>query len=276
MATPYDFEQIFKEYHNKIYRLALSITHNEKDAEDIVQNTFIKILRKIGQFENRSKLSTWIYKIAYNEALMVVRKKRRTLTLTDSMDYYADVVPSGLVINWPKIPDQELLDAEMMRRLEKVIRRLPIQYRMPLLLQRIEGESLKTTADILGLKLNSLKTRLHRAHLYIKNEMDAYRKDREPTQNATVPEDKLCPVITRFLYDYAEGMLASGKKNEFDRHVKECSPCRVFLAAYLKAIKITKALQCNDIPVDLREKIKTFVRCVRAGKDTETEKIFNT
>ncbi len=243
-----------------MYRLALGITRNEKDAEDIVQNTFVKILRKIGQFKNRSKLSTWIYKITYNEALMAIRKKRRQLTVADSLDYYTDVAPSGINIHWPKVPDRELLDAEVMHRVETAIQRLPIHYRMPLLLQRVEGESLKTTAEILGIKMNSLKTRLHRAHLYIKHEIDAYRKDTREPEMSAVPVDKKCPVITRFLYDYAEGMLAAQKKNDFDDHVRECPPCRTFLAAYLKAIKITKALQCGDVPVDLREKIKTFVR----------------
>ena len=259
MEPDYNFEQMFKEYHGKIYRLALSITRNEKDAEDILQNTFIKILRKIEQFKNRSKLSTWIYKVAYNEALTLIRKKRRQVNIIDSVDFYTDIIPSGMTVHWPKIPDQELLDAEMMARVEKVIRHLPIQYRMPLLLQRVEGESLKTTAEILGLKINSLKTRLHRAHLYIKNEMDAYRKDRQEDAAAIEIEDKQCPMITQFLYDYAEDALTAKKKNDFEAHIKECPPCRTFLAGYSRAIKVTKALQCNDIPADLREKIKTFV-----------------
>lgn len=63
-------EEIFREYKDKIYRLALSITHNDKDAEDILQNTYLKIIRNLRNFRNESRLSTWIYRIAYNEALM--------------------------------------------------------------------------------------------------------------------------------------------------------------------------------------------------------------
>lgn len=74
----YGLEDTFKKYKNKVYGLALSITHNEKDAEDILQNTFFKIIKNIKGFRGESSLSTWIYKIAYNETLMYLRKKKNT------------------------------------------------------------------------------------------------------------------------------------------------------------------------------------------------------
>jgi RNA polymerase sigma-70 factor (ECF subfamily) len=72
-----DTEEIFIKYKDKVYRLAISIVHNDKDAEDIVQNTFMKILKNLRYFRHQSNISTWIYRIAYNESLMYLRKKYR-------------------------------------------------------------------------------------------------------------------------------------------------------------------------------------------------------
>lgn len=141
-VTP-DIEGIFKKYKDKIYRLALSISHNEKDAEDILQNTFLRITKGISKFRSESNLSTWIYRIAYNEALMALRKRYRQFRVSSSL------------------------------------RQMPIKYRMPLLLHNIEEMPLKESAKILDLSLNSLKTRLHRSRLMLKSEISGYLKDKE-------------------------------------------------------------------------------------------------
>nr|HPL82859.1 sigma-70 family RNA polymerase sigma factor [Candidatus Omnitrophota bacterium] len=97
--------KVLEEYQNKIYHLALSISRNEKDAEDIVQNTFVKILRKLPTFSGRAKLSTWVYRVAYNESLMFLRKKRRIFNSSDAYLNYAKRLPAGLAVNWSKLQD---------------------------------------------------------------------------------------------------------------------------------------------------------------------------
>jgi len=256
MKNLYDFDELFKEFKNKIYRLALSISKNEKDAEDILQNTFLKIMQNIQNFKSRSQISTWIYKIAYNEALMLLRKKRRQLNIIDTLDYQPQSIPSGFAINWPEFPDKQLLNSEMKKRLDSAITNMPIKYRMPLLLQRVEGETLKTTAQILGLKINSLKTRLHRANMFVRTQMNEYFEDQKEN---TQKNDPTCNIVTDFVFDFAEGILSKSKAREFQGHINECSKCKEFLDSYLRAIHITKALKCNDLPVELQSKIKTFL-----------------
>lgn len=250
-----EIEDIFNRYKNRVYRLALSISKNEKDAEDILQNTFLKIAQNIKRFKFRSRLSTWIYKIAYNEALMTLRKKYRRFGLYDDRRYLEEV-PSGLFINWAKFPSEQLLDRELKERLEAAIRHMPIKYRMPLLLTNVEDFSLRDTANILGLKINSLKTRLHRARLIIKSEISDYFRD---VQEKEEKEDKRCGIYLGFIYHYAEGDLDEDRRSAFREHIKDCNGCNIFIGKYLQAIKITKALECNDIPEELKVKLETFL-----------------
>ncbi len=249
-------EEIFREYKSRIYRLGLSITRNTADAQDILQNTLIKVANSLKGFRGDSTLSTWIYKIAYNEALMLLRKRGRNARLSSYLFHQAKKIPSGLFINWPKAPDEILLDSELKNRLDSAIKHMPIQYRMPLFLHHIEDMPVKETAEILGLKLNSLKTRLHRAYLILRKEMSEYMKDREPEETEKVAK---CSILAKFVYDYERGVLGEKKRLSFDSHLSGCQSCRQFLDGYRKAIRLSSALQCQDIPPELQSKIKTFL-----------------
>lgn len=243
-----EISEIFAKYKNKVYRLALSITRNEKDAEDVLQNTFLKVIKNLAFFKKKSQISTWIYRIAYNEALMQLRKRRSGFRLSRAS--------KGLFVNWAKLPDQELLDREIKQRVDDSIRQLPIQYRMALLLDNVEGLSLKESARVLNLKINSLKTRLHRARMIVKKDISDYFKDRQIKEEK---QSRKCGSWTGFVYDYSIGGLGKGLRGAFRRHIGDCRGCKSFLSSYNKAIRITRALECRDIPDELKYKIETFL-----------------
>lgn len=257
MAGNFNIGEVFNEYKNRVYRLSLSITRNEKDAEDTMQNVFFKVLKNLKYFRNKSSLSTWIYKIAYNEALMSLRKRKSQFKLSTSLKLSRDKGTSGLFVNWSKLPDEELLEDELKERVDNAIRHMPIQYRLALLLDEVEGLPLKESAKILGLKINSLKTRLHRARLIIKSDMQDYFKDKQEEQEE--PASRRCGIWTGFVYNYAHGNLGKARGRAFKRHIKGCHSCNSFLNTYLKAVDITKALQCQDLPEELKERIESFV-----------------
>lgn len=257
MASRFNIETIFTEYKNKVYRLALSISRNEKDAEDIMQNTFFKIIKNLKYFRSKSRLSTWIYKITYNEALMHLRKRRSQFKLSSSLKLSRDKGTSGLFVNWSKLPDEQLLDDELKERVDNAIRKMPIQYRMALLLDEIEDLPLKDSAKILGLKINSLKTRLHRARLFIKSDISGYFRDQEEEQGEK--KQRRCGIWIGFVYNYAHGNLGKRKSKAFRGHIKDCPNCNSFLDTYLKAIDITRALQCQDLPDELKKRIEKFL-----------------
>lgn len=251
-----NIETIFNKYKNRVYRLALSITRNERDAEDITQNTFLKIMKNLQYFRHKALLSTWIYRIAFNESLMYLRKRASHFKISSYLSKPQAKLDSGLFVNWSKLPDEQLLDNEFKERMDNAIRFLPIKYRMPLLLENVERLPLKDNAKILGININSLKTRLHRSRLIIKSEIVDYFRDKEEKPEK---QDRKCAIWMGFIYNYAKGNLGKRKQNTFKKHIKDCLSCKSFLNTYTKAIRITKALECQDLPNELRNKIETFL-----------------
>ena len=250
------FNKVFSKYKNKVYWLALSITRNPADAEDVAQNAFLKIARGIGKFRRESQFFTWVYKITYNEALMFLRKRKSQLRLSRKLQDERDKATDGLFVNWAKLPDEKLLDEELKERINESVKNLPIKYRMPILLGYIESLPHKESARILGLKVNSLKTRLRRGQLQLRSDITQYFQD---TQRPKEKRDKRCSIWTDFIVNFADGKFPETKRRHFKQHITDCQNCNTFLDSYLKAIAITKALECRDIPFELKERIETFL-----------------
>ncbi|PIQ87827.1 MAG: hypothetical protein COV73_02030, partial [Candidatus Omnitrophica bacterium CG11_big_fil_rev_8_21_14_0_20_43_6] len=153
------------------------------------------------------------------------------------------------------LPDQELLSQELRSRIDAALKNIPIQYCMPLILHRLEGFSLAESSRVLGIKASTVKTRLHRAYLMIKEQLDGYFKDL-PEANFT--QESSCGIWTGFLFDYAREKLNANRKKSFSRHIRDCPRCSSFLDSYLKAIRLTGALDCRDLPFELKAKLKSF------------------
>ena len=262
-----DIEEIFRKYKNKIYWLAFGITKNESDAEDVLQNVILNVMQNIDRFRGEAALTTWIYRIAYNESLKSLKRKYRFVKVADYINKETQEIISGLFINWPTLPDESMVEDEMKSRINETIRRMPIKYRMPLLLHQMERMPLKDIAAVLGLNVNSLKTRLHRTYLLLKSQIEAYEKDKEgPAQT-----DDRCLAVKNFVYDYIEETMDGDNRVSFEAHIRDCVPCKSFMDTYSKAIRITKALECSDIPEELTQKIGEFI-AERASRTHERQK----
>lgn len=245
--------EIFKEYKNRIYWLIFKVLRNEADAKDAFQNTFIKILENLDNFKGKSKLSTWVYKIAYNEALMSLRRKYRQQHLASNFSAKKELLS---LVNFPKPPDEELLEGELKERIDYAVKSLPLKYRMPVSLHTFLELPVNDAASILNLNLNSFKTRLHRAYLMLADEVNNYFKDKAQTP---VPRKSCRPELS-FIYNYSAGSLNSKEQKVFKAHIADCKTCRLFLNTYKKAINMTKNLQCPDIPPELEERVKSFLK----------------
>ncbi|MGB9799155.1 MAG: RNA polymerase sigma factor [Thermanaerothrix sp.] len=175
-----EFARLVDAYSTPIYRLALKILGNPQDAEDVLQETFIKALSALPTFEGRSSLSTWLYRIAVNEALMLLRRRKPETLLTDND---GDENESGeneasFLIDWCCLPEEELLSEEAKRFLDKAIAQLPENLRLVFWLRDVEGLSIKETAETLGLSETNVKTRLLRARLKLREILSEYYGER--------------------------------------------------------------------------------------------------
>ncbi|PWH14596.1 MAG: RNA polymerase subunit sigma-24 [Anaerolineae bacterium] len=179
-----EFARLVEIYYTPIYRLALKMLAREQDAEDVLQNTFLKALQHIGEFEGRSTLSTWLYRIAANEALMFLRRKRPEVSINDEAEEADDSLPMPeQFTDWCCLPEQEFATAEAKRQLDQAILKLPEKLRVVFLLRDIEGLSIKETSEVLNLTETAVKTRLLRARLALREYLAAYFSERLLSEN---------------------------------------------------------------------------------------------
>lgn len=173
------FAQLVERYSPQIYRAALKILGDPQDAEDVLQETFIKALRALPSFEGRSSLSTWLYRIAVNEALMLVRKRKPdTVSIdTDKEDSEGQAQPVEIV-DWCCLPEGDLMSAETRQALDQAARQLTPALRAVFVLRDIEGLSVRETAEALGITEVAVKTRLLRARLKLREELSVYFAER--------------------------------------------------------------------------------------------------
>jgi RNA polymerase sigma-70 factor (ECF subfamily) len=175
-----EFSKLVDGYSGMIYRLALKMVGNPADAEDVLQNTFLKAFQHIGEFEARSSLSTWLYRVGANEALMLIRKRRPETVLSDigsEETEQEDFYPAQLT-DWCCLPEEEFLSSESKEALDQAVQHLPENLRIVFILRDIEGLSIQETGDALDLSETNVKTRLLRARLRLREELSKYYSER--------------------------------------------------------------------------------------------------
>lgn len=183
-------EALMSQYGGKIFGLAQRLTGNRADAEEVLQDVFWGILRNIASFREDAKLSTWIYRITTNTTLMKLRQrpKGEQLPLEEALGpaMTADGMIAERVVDWTTLPSEKLERKELARRLEGATDQLPPGYRTVLVLRDIEGLSAAEACEMLNLSVPALKSRLHRARLFLRKQLADYIGGRPP---AITPAD---------------------------------------------------------------------------------------
>jgi RNA polymerase sigma-70 factor (ECF subfamily) len=172
------FETLLGRYEDKVYRLAFRIVRNETDAKEILQETFVSIWRKLDTFKGDSQFGSWVYRIATNAALMRLRSARRHPEVSTEelpigyLDNYGTPMPAGE--NWSKRPDDQLQSSELRTHIQAAVDALPDIYRTVFIVRDVEGLSTEETAEALGISVPTVKTRLHRARIALRDAIGGY------------------------------------------------------------------------------------------------------
>ncbi len=171
-------ETLMERYASRVYRLAHGITRNEADAEEVVQDVFLTLFRKIHTFEDRAALGSWIYRVTANAALIKRRGRHpeREVPFDSGLPTF---LPDGhragdrdfLLADWSQTPENESLSQETRTILSRAIDALPDQYRTVLVLRDVEGLSNEEVAEVVGDSLAAVKSRLHRARMVLREEL---------------------------------------------------------------------------------------------------------
>ncbi len=168
------FETLVGRYERKIFRLTQNITQNREDAEDAMQEAFLKAYEHLQAFEGNSRFYTWLVRIAVNQALMKLRKRRpNVVSLDEEVDTGEDMVPRE-VEDWGPSPADRYAQTELSEILTKVIGELDPSFRIVFQLRDIEELSTEETAEALGLSVPAVKSRLLRARLKLRQTLNQY------------------------------------------------------------------------------------------------------
>ncbi|OGR82060.1 MAG: hypothetical protein A2901_04370 [Elusimicrobia bacterium RIFCSPLOWO2_01_FULL_54_10] len=176
-GDPKAFEELIKKHEAKIYSLLLSMSGNAADAADLFQEAFISAWRNIRSFKENSSFSTWLYRIAVNTLLMKKRKKKvSTVSLDVPVLSNGEEIKRDFAGDWSDNPLASLENKEVKDRLNAAIQQLPEKYKTVLLLSDIQGLPNEEIRKVLGVSLASVKTRLHRARLHLREKLSEYFK----------------------------------------------------------------------------------------------------
>jgi RNA polymerase sigma-70 factor (ECF subfamily) len=169
------FEELVKRYDRKLLRIAQHVTNNREDAEDAVQEAFLKAFQCLEQFRQNSQFSTWLIRIALNQSLMKLRKRRTTRELSLDKDFQSEEDHLAMdVTDWAPNPEELYRTAELREILRNTLQELGAGLRVVFVLRDIEGLSLQETAEALELSVSAVKARSWRARLNVRERLSAY------------------------------------------------------------------------------------------------------
>jgi RNA polymerase sigma-70 factor (ECF subfamily) len=165
------FRAIMTRYNQRLYRLARGIVGRASEAEDVVQEAYVRAFRNLETFRGDSALSTWLSRIVINEALGRLRKAKREGKVTDLEVAEAEIIQ--FPGNASDDPERTMAQRQILHLVEEATDHLPVAFRAVFVARVIEGLSIEETAELLGIKPETVKTRLHRARQMVRKELDA-------------------------------------------------------------------------------------------------------
>lgn len=171
------FKELVKRYENKLYNFGLRMCGDTRDAEDMVQETFLNVFKYLKDFRYETKFKNWLYRIATSICIKKRRKSKfapdRELSLEEFLPT-EDAPTPGEIPNWAQLPLEKLLNEELSKMLQEAITSLPKKYRVVVILRDVERFSTAETAQILNIGESNVKVRLHRARLYLRDILKGY------------------------------------------------------------------------------------------------------
>ncbi len=160
---------LVRNYEKTVYNFAFKICRDPERAENTMQETFLSLVKSLHQFDGKSKLSTWLYRIVANHCLMELRKKKHHFVSVEDND---GLYENSFASAWNTIPDNIVENKELKKILDDAIQKLSPEYRVVFLLRDVEGLSTEETGKVMDLSIPAVKSRLHRARAFLRKEIN--------------------------------------------------------------------------------------------------------
>jgi len=239
-------DELLGRHQGRIYRFGLKMCRDPEDAKDVLQDTLLAMARNIRDFRGASSLSTWLYSIARNFCI----KKRRRSKFAPEEERSIDTAQS--IADRAKSPDDQLSEKQIERAVDAAISALETSYREVLLLRDVEGLTAPEVGEVLGLSVDAVKSRLHRARVKV-------RADLAPLLALPADENldkSTCPDVVTLFSRHLEDEISAETCAEMERHLQSCERCRVTCDSLKRTLFLCKTTPSAQVPASLQESVR--------------------
>ncbi len=251
-------EDLLARHQTQVYRFGLKMCRNPEDAEDVLQDTLLAMARGVRDFRGASSISTWLYTIARSYCIKKRRRSKFAPAETHSLETSADVNASRLA-DPARSPDEAFADGEVRRALEEAIALLEPKYREVLLLRDEEGLTAPEVAQVLGVSVQAVKSRLHRARLQVRERIAPLLGVQ--AQPAAAADGLPCPDVPRLFSQYLEDEIGPAVCAQMERHLESCPRCRSACDSLKRTLQLCRTAGSGvDVPPAVQASVKVALR----------------
>lgn len=166
------FAEIVELYKDKLYHLGYRMTGNRQEAEDVVQDTFLRVFRNLDRYDENQKFSTWIYRIATNLCIDRLRKRKSVYSLDAESGDHEGLDGYSMLPSDDRTPESELMLSETQRIIHEAMETLPPKYKSVMVLRYMQDLSLQEISDVLNMPVTTVKTRVHRGREFMRKKLE--------------------------------------------------------------------------------------------------------
>lgn len=253
-------EQLLAHHQAQIYRFGMKMCRDPEDAKDVLQDTLLAMARGVRDFRGASSISTWLYTIA--RSFCIKKRRRSKFAPEDERSLDTEVALDVAQLADPaKGPDDALAGRQVEHALEQAIGALEPMYREPLILRDVEGLTAPEVAEVLGVSVQAVKSRLHRARLAVRAHVaPMLGVPTEPT--AALPG--ACPDVLTLFSQHLEGEISAEVCAEMERHLEGCGRCRRACDSLKRTLALCKAGPSVEVPASVQASVKVALRNILA------------
>jgi RNA polymerase sigma-70 factor (ECF subfamily) len=273
-------EELLARHQRRVYRFGLKMCRDEEDAKDVLQETLLAVARSVKDFRGASSVSTWLYTIARSFCIKKRRRSKFAPEHEESLDAREPGTEARQVADEGRAPDEALAGRQIEAALEQAIGALDPMYREVLVLRDVEGLSAPEVAEVMGLTVEAVKSRLHRARVAVRAAVApilGVPGDDAPVPSAATPAAApprepaaaqpagaaACPDIVQLFSRHLEGEISAGLCADMEKHLAGCPGCRTRCDSLQRTLALCKAAPLPEVPpkvqADVRQAIRSFV-----------------
>ncbi len=249
-------EALLQRYQAQVYRFGVKMCRDPEDAKEVLQDTLLAMARGVRDFRGASSVSTWLYAIARSFCIKQRRKRKSNRAQERSLDADAALHAARLV-DPARRPDEALASKEIERALEQAIRALAPRDREVLVLRDMEGLSAAEVAEILGVSVKAIKSRLHRARLSLRAQLVPLLGLAQ--ESAGAPRST-CPDVLRLYSQHLEGEISADLCAQMEGHIESCDRCRSACDSLKRTLALCKMDRTAELPASVQDAVRIAAR----------------